>query len=213
MQIIKPKYSYMDCLKIYEMEKSKSNYNVKNPVVWVLILLNVIHIFIGAFFVHIHWTYSKDILLDIIKESVSMIGEGRAWMLVIVTIFIMPILVFVLTIKILGLIPSGIKNTLVNKGKLKLNMLKNNEDFDELKKVYNNIQSLVELPMAYLEESDYYKTDFGLEICLKKGCYITRINLDLRKYKRIICKEDSIDFTVLDRKLENILMKNNIKIT
>lgn len=207
MKVVKPQYSYQDCLDIYKKEKAMSNDNIKNPVVCGLIIVKIAILFLAVDFVDIYLSYGKNIMLALIKEweCSTLINESQAIFLDMSVIVAMPVLVFFLSIKALNCIPNSIRKILIKLGKLKPNRLKNNDEFDELKKVYENINRLLKTPMAYLEESDYYITNYGLEVCLKERGYIERIHIYLHKYKDSICENECVNFSVLDNKLESLL--------
>ena len=203
MKIIKTAYSYENCCEI--QNKEEKNSNIINPIILFLGFMKVAGFCIGIFaagkffvFIDSNFCFSS-------------------YMLASLLLFIIPMTIFSVIYCFISALSEVTKATLIKNGKIKVNRLEQSKhlklcddlkniysDFNELKDIYSDIEFLMLLPIDCLQECQYYKVYYGLEIVGKNGEYFFKYPLELGKYRDEICKEDCVDFSVLDSKLKEI---------
>ena len=198
MKIIKAKYSIKDLESLENKEKERSN--GFNPIIFGFSVLNFFGFILGVyvsvfkffFFMYDNYYFNSNVL-GVLTPLIA-------------------IIIFCAIHSIISSFVKILQSRLVENNKIRVNrltdvkILEHIEElkhipsiFFKLKEIYSNIQFVMSMPVECLEDCTYYKVDCGLEIVGTDGSYFLKNNIDLGEYRDEICKDDCVDFSVLDK--------------
>ena len=93
---------------------------------------------------------------------------------------------------------------MIKLGVLKPYLLKDTE-FHRLITVYAHVESILELSEEELDAAEITKIEDGISVRVKKNGYIETVKCFFFEYTKEICKDNCLDFAVLDPHVDNIL--------